>query len=155
GVEVLVRADRARPAQEVGVGGELLEVQGLPRRAEPDLLLVEVDAALPVVRGAVLHAEPLPDAGLRGVDAPGAVGGVREGVLAAAAVRAAAEGAARRVVEPAADVQEALGDPGRAEDPGARVVRADLAVQARCDRAGVEVLTGGGEKRVRPFFLSG
>ena len=42
--------DHAGAAQEVGDGRQLLRVQGVSRRAQPPLLPLEVDAALPGVR---------------------------------------------------------------------------------------------------------
>ena len=73
-LEVLVRADQRGSPQEVGDGRQLLGVQGVPRRAQPPVLPVEVDAALPGVRVAALHAEPLCDAGLRRTHPPGPLG---------------------------------------------------------------------------------
>src|SRR5256885_14420730 len=92
-MEVLVRALNAGPPQEVGDGRQLLGLQGLSCRAQPSLLPLEVDAALPRVRLAALHVEPLRDAGLCGAHTPGVVRGIREGVLDGSALRAAHPGA--------------------------------------------------------------
>ena len=95
------------PAQEVGDGRQLLGVQGLPRRAQPSVLPVEVDAALPPLRVAALHAESLRAAGLRRPHAPGTVGRLRQGILAGAPVRGAAPRMVGRAVPPAAHAAQA------------------------------------------------
>src|SRR5687767_4272081 len=49
-MEVLVRAHRTGPPPEVGHSRQLLDFQGLPRRAQPSLLPLEVDATVSRLR---------------------------------------------------------------------------------------------------------
>src|SRR5262249_43236325 len=90
---------------------------------------------------AALHVEPLRDAGLRGSHAARHLARLRQGIFVRPADSPLDPGTHRRALPLAADARQAPGDPQRADDFRAGLVRADLALQARRDRARPQVMT--------------